>query len=390
MGTAHLDGEPTNSCRLDWLSVSLFSASDALQREHLAYFLHISDTIAPGADYTEGGGRRFFANSLICSESGVQVRWTEPSGGGNNSGYLNADLTGTAFKYLDKDIRAAIYLDIAEMEGFRQATRVDSQRTILEPEATAEEIHRMVRRRQVWVPRYDSYGQLGQVDSKGDAVKGASVCWGSEHSATRCMTYNKALEDKWEGLEAVRHEVRSRKQPARDLFKALIAELRDPSSLDDRSPEARFVQSVLSKHMTYLDTSRFARIQDKADWPDNWASDSQPAPFWQQVLEGEPLELKTTWRVTKALEDSHAAMKQQYGRKDAMWVLWQVYGLQKPLDEVLRESLDQSVVRLRDEDLQELLRLVPKKHHRKLKRDWPEWRAAAAHNVEGEARQTYG
>jgi hypothetical protein len=240
------------------------------------------------------------------------------------------------------------------------------------------------------VARYEDYGQLGNVDSKGCAVKGASVCWGSPASATRCLTYNKAAEDRWLGVEAVRHEVRSRKQPARDLFKALIAEIRDPSSLDGRSPETRFVQSVLSKQMTYLDTSRFARIQDKRDWPSNWAADSKPADFWQQVVEGEPLELRTIWRVEKALEDSMAAMKHQYGRKEALWVLWQVYGQGRSLEDALGMAFDQAAVRLRDEDLEELKRLVPEQEHEQLVADWPGIRATAAHNVERETRETYG
>lgn len=319
----------------------------------------------------------------------MQLRWSEPGSGGNNAGYLNADLTGRSFKYLDSEQREAIYLDIADMEGFKAATRVDSQRTLLQPQATAEDIHRMVRKREIWVRGYDTYSQLGEVDSKGNATKGASITWGSNASATRCCTYNKALEDGWEDIEAVRHEVRSRKQNAKAIFETLLAEIRSPSGSDQRSPEARVVQSVLAKQMTYLDTSRFRRLRDKAEWPENWASDSKPAAFWQEVLEGEALELKAVWRAEKSLEDSMAAMHHQYGRKAGLWVLWSLYSRGLTLQEALLESLDHCLVRLRDEDLDFLRSVVPAEQHEKLLAEWPEWRAVAGHNVEAGTRETY-
>lgn len=303
---------------------------------------------------------------------------------------MNVDLTGTTFKYLTADERQAVYLDLAELEGFRQCTRLDAQRTLIEPQADAEQVFEEVRYRRAWVASYSAYGQLGQMDSKGDAVKGSSVCWGAPSSATRSLTYNKAIEDGWEGVRAVRHEVRNRKQPARDRFTAFMSLVRSAPDSDPAAVEARFVQSVLANSMTYLDTTRLSKIRDKREWPENWAKDSQPTPWWKEVVEGVPIELKTRWRITKALEDSMASKWHQYGRKTGLWLMWQVYGLGIPLQEALGPDVDQAVVRLKDEDLEELLKLIPEANHELVRQEWPKWRSAAAHNVEGGARQTYG
>lgn len=283
----------------------------------------------------------------------------------------------------------AIYLDLAEFEGFKHATRVDAQRTLIEPEADAEEIHSLVRERQIWVARYDSYTQLGPVDSKGDAVKGASVCWGQPMSARRGMTYNKALEDDWLGVRAVRHEVRTRKAVARDLFKTLIAEIRAASDSEQQSVEARFAQSVLASTMTYLDTSRFAAIRDKREWPENWAADSQPASFWGEVVTGTPIELQTQWRVTKSLEDSMEAERTQYGRKCGQWLLWQVYGQGKTFSDAALTQTDHHLLRMKEEDLDRVMGLLDDEGRARLAREWAEIRSIAAHNVESETRQTY-
>lgn len=302
---------------------------------------------------------------------------------------MNVDFTGTSFKYLSPEQRLAMYLDFADMEGFKQCTRLDAQRTILDPMADAEEIHRMVRERRIWVARYDSYSQLGPVDSKGDAVNGASVCWGQPTSARRSMTYNKALEDNWIGTRAVRHETRARKAVARDLFKTLIAQIRSASDSEQESVESAFAQSVLAKTMTYLETSRFAAIQDKREWPDNWAAESEPAPFWEEVVTGTPIEIQTQWRITKSLEDSMAAERNQYGRKGGMWWLWQVYGQRKTPSDAALTQVDHHLLRLGDKELDEVAKLLTPEQAAQMRADWAEIKQVAAHNVESETRLTY-
>ena len=384
MGTGPVESLPTDSCRLDWLSVSFFAASAELQERQIMYFLELLRLVVDEPRLKDGAGRKFFEYSVF-HDAGIALKWTPP-GGSRNAGLLSVDLKGEIFKLLAPDQRAAIYLDVADMEGFKHCTRLDGQRTILEPMADAEQVYRMVANRETWISRYSSFTQLGSVDSKGDAVKGASVVWGGRDSAARAMTYNKALEDKWPDVRAVRHETMFRRQPARDSFTTLIELLRAEEGPDNKHlAEVRFTQSVLAKQMTYLDTTRLAHIADKRKWPENWAKDSQPAAFWEEVVQGVPVELQTVWKAEKSLEDSHRAMKAQYGRRDAQWALWRIYAQGQSRQEVMEQSFSESMSRLQLKDVEEILPLVPQDKRQELLSAFKEWQEVAAHNVEGYA-----
>jgi hypothetical protein len=336
--------------------------------------------------YKDAPGRQFFDNA-VQHDAGLVMRWTAPDGA-KNPGHLSVDLRGEFFKLATPQLRSAVVLEAAAFEGFKHCTRLDAQRTIVEPQADAEQVHRMVVNREVWVPRHHAYRQLGETDSKGDAVKGASVVWGKPTSAVKSTTYNKAIQDDWGDVRAVRHETRLLRQPARDSFVALVNLLAEEEGPDNRYlAEIRFSQSILSKHMTYLDTSRLSRIPDKRDWPENWARDSQPAAFWREVVEGTPIEITTTWRAEKRLEDSIAAMNAQYGRKAAKYLLWRVYGHGEARLDVLDDLCATWASRLKDEDLVELLSMVPEEQHEDLVADFRQWRETAGHNLEGFARK---
>lgn len=386
MGASPVDSPPTDSCRLDWLSLSYFAAGEELQKAQLGWWVDAFERFIPQLTFKEGGGRRFFENSVF-HDAGVALRWTSPDGTGN-AGHLSVDLRGEFFKLTDPVDRAAIYLDAAEVEGFKHCTRLDAQRTIVDPMADAEDIHRLVRDRQVWVPRYKAFRQLAPTDSKGDAVNGASVVWGGPSSPCRGMTYNKAAEDNWVGVRAVRHEVLFRRQPARDSFKVLQQML-----LAEEGPacrylaEVRFVQSVLAKQMTYLNTSRLAAIRDKANWPENWAADSEPAEFWQEVVEGDPVQVKVTWREEKSLEDSITAHNDQWGRKLLNYVLWRQYACGQTREEVMEELFACWGSRANEADLPELVKLTPPDRKRELAREFHRIRQAAAYNLERFSRK---
>lgn len=382
MGEGSVDSRPTDSCRLDWLSLSYYAATEELQEQQLAYWMSVLRAVVDEPVLKDGAGRRFFEHSVF-HDAGLQCQWSPPDGA-KNPGLLSVHLKGEIFKLLSPAQRAAIYLDAADLEGFKHATRLDAQRTILDPIADAEQVHRMVVNREAWVPRYSSYTQLGPTDSKGDAVKGASLVWGGRDSSARGMTYNKALEDKWEGVRAVRHEVMLRRQPARDSFATLVELLRQEEGAGGQHlAEVTFAQSVLAKQMTYLDTTRLAQIEDKRHWPENWARDSEPASFWQEVITGVPVELKTVWRAEKSLEDTMRAMNTQYGRKGALWALWRIYAHNQSREDVMEEVFAAWMSRVRVEDLEDVVALIPEERRVDLYEAFEEWQQAAAHNVEG-------
>ena len=118
VGEGSLGQRPSASCRLDWLSVSLFGATVNKQREQLSYFFSLLGAISDGATWPEPSPAKFFQNA-VSHEAGISVKWTEPGSGDTNQGLISVDLKGTAFLALEREHRKALYLDIAEMEGFK-------------------------------------------------------------------------------------------------------------------------------------------------------------------------------------------------------------------------------------------------------------------------------
>ena len=380
LGEKSLGQRPTASCRLDWLSVSFFGATVRKQREQLSYFFSLLNAISDGATWPEPSPSKFFQNS-IAHEAGLSVKWTEPGAGQTNEGLISVDLRGSAFQALERETRKALYLDIAEMDGFKQCTRLDAQRTVLNPIASAEEIYDRLLSRTLWVKSYRGFTQMGELDGDGVPSQGSTVMWGSPQNAIRARTYNKAVESGWD-VPAVRHEVQMRKQPARDKFNFLIEQLQVEQGQEATTAENAFVQSVLNQHMAYLDTTRLGkRMRDK--WPKNWAKRCENADWWdKEVVTGNPKEIKTQWKLAKKLENSVAASNVQYGRILAKWMLVRVSRDHLEPHEALLDMSAQWILRLKDEDLDELLLLVPPEEHDQLRENFREWRHIAAHNAE--------
>lgn len=272
--------------------------------------------------------------------------------------------------------RKALFEDAVELPGWRKCTRLDAQRTIVDPVANSEQIWSLVRQRKLWVSGYNSHSQLSPTDSKGDAVNGASTVWGKPTAAARATTYNKALEQKIKDQNAVRHEVRCRGTAAEGYFQGLMQTLQT-----DAQAERHVVQAILKRHMNYLDTSRYSDIKDKAKWPKNWAKQVSAADFMGEVLEGDFTEVKPATRFGKALRQRKGHADFQYGSTYALWVLQQTLDTPQELDEVMDRLLDHWFVRLRDEHLDELQQLT------QIKREWLEGyigglRRQAAANLE--------
>ena len=380
VGERSLGQRPSASCRLDWLSVSLFGATIRQQREQLSYFFSLLSAVSDGASWAEPSPAKFFQNQ-VAHEAGVSIKWTEPGSGNTNEGLISVDIRGTAFLALEREHRKALYLDIAEMEGFKQCTRLDAQRTVLNPSMTAERLHEELLSSRLWVKGYQGFRQMGELTAGTAPSDASTVMWGAPTNAIRCRSYNKAAEASWD-VPAVRHEVQMRKQPARDKFNFLVEQLQVEQAEEATTAENAFVQSVLNQHMAYLDTSRLAKLTRK-NWPKNWAKRCAKADWWDaEVVTGDPKEIKTVWRLQKKLEDSVAASDAQYGRILAKWVLAQVINEDVSPEEALLDRSAQWFLRLQDSDLTDLLQLVPPEKHDDLLEKWQSYRQVAAHNAE--------
>lgn len=375
-----MGSRPSASCRLDWLSVSLYGATVRRQREQLSYFFSLLSAIADSATWPEPSAAKFFQNA-VAHEAGLSIKWTEPGHSSTNEGLISVDIRGTAFLSLEREHRKAMYLDIAEMEGFKQCTRLDAQRTVLRPLMSAEQIHDSLLAGTCWVKSYQGYRQMGEVTGSNATTEASTVMWGSPTNAIRARSYNKAAESGWD-VPAVRHEVQMRKQPARDKFNFLVEQLQVEQANKATTAENAFVQSVLNQHMAYLDTSRMAKLTRK-NWPKNWAQRCERAEWWdKEVVTGEPTEIKTQWRLAKKLEDSVAASNAQYGRILAKWLMVKCHRDGMTTEEAFLDMSAQWVLRLKDEDLQDLLALVPAEEHPRLLENFDTWRQTAAHNAE--------
>ena len=380
MGEKSLGQRASASCRLDWLSVSLFGSTVRRQREQLSYFFSLLSAVADGATWPEPSAAKFFQKA-VSHEAGVSIKWTEPGSSETNEGLISVDIRGTAFLALEREHRKALYLDIAEMEGFKQCTRLDAQRTVLNPSMSAEQIHESLVNQALWVKAYKGFRQMGELSGRDALEGGSTVMWGSPQNAIRARTYNKAVEAGWD-VPAVRHEVQMRKQPARDKFNALVEALQVEQASEATTAENAFVQSVLNQHMAYLDTTRFAKLTRK-NWPKNWAQRCEKAQWWdQEVVTGDPKEIKTQWRLQKKLEDSVAACDAQYGRILGKWLFAHCMATGETPEEAFLVRSAQWLTRLKDEDLTDLLQLVPEESHAELLENWSTWRQDAAHNAD--------
>ena len=368
------------SSRLDWISLSYYAAGSSLQREQILYFVKLLEFVAGTSRMAEGGGRRFFEESWY-HPAGLNIKWTEPGHEAINAGLLSVDLKGDLLASLPAAIRKAVYLDLFDLEGFKQCTRLDIQRTVVNPHSGADEIHRLLANREVWIPKFSGWRPGALLDADGRQVNGCHIAWGSPKGTCVAKTYDKRAELKGVGEPAVRHELQLRKQPARDRWLALVDELQQEDPNAETNAENRFVQSNLNQSMTYLDTSRLSHLP-REEWPRNWARDSKPAEFWKEVVTGEVKEYATKWRFDVALERAMSNRAKQYGRIHAKWIIKCVWVDGMSLSEVQQDDLDMSFVRLKDEDVDEMLEQVPSDQRKKAKAWIAKARKVAAHNIE--------
>lgn len=383
MGEDASEARLTNSCRLDWWAGTYRpGAADGI-RTVLEYYVDAAQQLAGPKCFKEGPGRRFFTNSLYAEDAGILLRWSELSDT-INPGLVSIDLQGSFWGQTLAQERKGLLMDAVELPGFRKCTRLDAQRTIVDPMANSEWIWSQVRDRRLWVAGYNGYSALHRHDSKGDALDGASTCWGKPSAAVRCLTYNKALEQRIKDQNVVRHEVRCRSAAAEGYFDALMTALQTEPETTKDSPttaEHNAVTSILGRHMTYLDTSRYSEIADKKDWPKNWKKQVKPASFMEEVLNGETVDLKQASRFGLKLKERKAHADHQYGSTYGLWVLKELLDRDKELPEVMDELLDHWFIRLKDEHLDELQQIT------NVQREWLEdyvrrLRKQAAGNLE--------
>jgi hypothetical protein len=135
--------------------------------------------------------------------------------------------------------------------------------------------------------------------------------------------------------------------------------------------------------MTYLDTSRLKGLPRK-EWPVNWARDSKPADFWDQVVSGEVEEFTTKWRYETTLERLIKNRAKQYGRGRTKFLALRVFRDGESLADCMQDDLDLDFVRMRDEDMDEVLEQIPDDRKEECAAWMRDCRRIAAGNIEND------
>ena len=97
-----------------------------------------------------------------------------------------------------------------------------------------------------------------------------------------------------------------------------------------------------------------------------------------EVLDGEVIEVKRQYRVTKRLEESVAAGERQYGALFALYEIIQAELMGLTYTEALEAHSARCFLHLKDHHLDQLLAMFPKEHHKKLREAFKERRESAA------------
>jgi uncharacterized FlaG/YvyC family protein len=92
--------------------------------------------------------------------------------------------------------------------------------------------------------------------------------------------------------------------------------------------------------------------------------------------------MKTKWRLTKALEDAVEARDKQYGRITAKWIAKRVWIDGAALADARNEELTRAFVRMKDEDIEEVVNLVPEEEQVKARKWMKDYRRRAAKRAE--------
>ena len=97
-----------------------------------------------------------------------------------------------------------------------------------------------------------------------------------------------------------------------------------------------------------------------------------------EVLDGDVVEVKRQYRVTKRLEESVAAGEKQYGALFALYEIIQAELMGLSYTEALEAHSARCFLHLKDHHLDQLLGMFPKEHHKKLREAFKERRESAS------------
>jgi hypothetical protein len=349
---------PVESKRCDWFT-GTFVLHTGEHEDNLIGLAHelaaLSDPRSAPQPLRTG---RHFTHVRQYDTSGVVLQYTPRVGldgspvDKKNAGLASLTLSGRFWGSLSAPDRGAVSDTLRTWDGFKQATRLDFQMTVLNPEVGASELVALVEEGLVWPKGFGQGYAYGRRNLHGEFTQTPSYYFGGKESRVTARCYDKAVESDWD-VPAVRHELTLRDAPADQWFRRLSAvaktELHQPPLL--HRGEELTVSAALDQHLDYRDTSRWAGGRK----PKNWAQSAKRLQWWDQMLaeKGDPLAI--SYFRENTLDQSVDRMIEQYGRKFALWVLHRAGEDGEAVTNLLIHTFSRCVARTKDEDVSALL-----------------------------------
>lgn len=351
---------PTESCRIDWVSLSYQVDHDDQMEDLLREVYRFAEGTFPGEEWGEKRPSKHFEN-LRTHGSKVRIHWTllsERRGdiSPKNPGRFLIEMSGEPLGRMSSLDRMNSLSYLTSLRGFRGASRLDCQRTWLDPLRSAEQWVEGFRRGDLWCVGYSQVRDYVAVNYKGEHVSAATLYIGSPKGRKFIRVYDKGAEAGWEE-EALRVELQYRREPAAQHLNAMLGRFeRESEDRDDPTDaEERTVNDLIAQDVRLRDTSRWRG----GTRPQNWADQAPPPQWWEEMLDHVPRPLAVEYENPKDLQRVEDNMLFQYGRKYALEILRRslVTGL-GPSD-LAGEFIDACMARLRSEDVEVLYELLP-------------------------------
>ena len=118
--------------------------------------------------------------------------------------------------------------------------------------------------------------------------------------------------------------------------------------------------------------------------PKNWAQTAPTPKWWTDALDVPHSPLSVAYRLASTLEQSKDAMREQYGRKLALYVGTQCFNEGVGLDEALMGVFLECCQKLKREDLAVLQELCPGANPEDIREVFTQWTNTAAEWTENE------
>ena len=356
---------PVASRAVDWLSVGFQARTERSVDDLLDLAWVLAELSCPGEDWGEPCGSQHFGEKRV-HPGGVAVSHTvlESAAGGldgrSTAGTGLIELSGRFWGSVTGLTRQQVLTQVRRHPGFRRCTRMDVQQTTLNPDPSAQEIAHLVEQQKLWAKGFHRSMVYVERDPRQQMASEATIYLGTKKSAKRIRIYDKAAESGWE-VPARRVELQARAEYADNHFRWL-AQICENEPFPEEAlvtAESNGVGAILAKECDLRDTSAWV----DRDLPKNWLQAAPTPGWWKEACASPVSPEKVSFQPPADLAASVAAMVTQYGRKGALEAMRQAVVMGTDFGtEILLIGL-RMAQRLRREDLEVLLAVLPPECH---------------------------